>query len=64
MRGYKKTMVGSTITFIYIIAGFACCGMGTWAAIEGLITQFGPGATVATSFGCPAPVQSLHRPHI
>ncbi|KAK5108117.1 hypothetical protein LTR62_008771 [Meristemomyces frigidus] len=56
MRGYKKTMVSSTVTFIYILAGFACCGLGTWAAIVGLIEQFGPGGTVATSFGCSVPI--------
>ena len=56
MRGWKKTWYISTPTFVYILAGFACCGMGTWAAIEGLIAQFGPGGTVATSFGCPVPV--------
>ena len=56
MRGFKKTWLVSSITTIYILLGLACCGMGTWAAIEGLIAVFGPGGTVATSFGCPVPV--------
>jgi hypothetical protein len=56
MRGFNKTWYTSIPCTIYILAGLACCGMGTWAAIEGLIAQFGPGGTVATSFGCAVPV--------
>jgi len=56
IRGFKKSWTISLPTTIYVIAGLACCGMGIWAAIEGLISVFGPGGTVATSFGCPAPV--------
>ncbi|EXJ87654.1 hypothetical protein A1O1_04578 [Capronia coronata CBS 617.96] len=56
IRGYKKTWLRSTIALIYVLLGLACCGMGTWAAIEGLIDVFGPGGTVAVSFGCPVPV--------
>jgi hypothetical protein len=56
IRGFKKTWLTSTATFIYILLGLACCGMGTWAAIEGLIEVFGPDGTVAVSFGCPVPV--------
>jgi hypothetical protein len=40
----------------YFLGGLACSGMGCWAAIEGLIQVFGPGGTVATSFGCASPV--------
>lgn len=28
IRGYKKTWMISTPTFIYVLAGLACCGMG------------------------------------
>lgn len=56
VRGYKKTWLRSSIGIVYILLGLACCGMGTWAAIEGLIAVFGPGGTVATSFGCAVPV--------
>lgn len=56
LRAYKKTWLISTTTFVYILLGLACCGMGTWAAIEGLIDVFGPDGTVAVSFGCPVPV--------
>jgi hypothetical protein len=56
VRGFKKTWLRSTAGIIYVMLGLACCGMGTWAAIEGLIAVFGPGGTVATSFGCAVPV--------
>ncbi|KAI7306026.1 amino acid transporter-like protein [Hortaea werneckii] len=56
MRGYKKYFFINTFTTLYFLAGLACSGMGTWAAIEGLIQVFGPGGTVATSFGCAVPV--------
>lgn len=55
-RGFKKSWKISAPTLLYVIAGLACCGMGTWAAIDGLIIQFGGGGTVATSFGCAVPV--------
>lgn len=51
-KGWKTTFPNS----FYILCGLACSGMGTWAAVEGLIQIFAPGGTVATSFGCPAPV--------
>lgn len=56
IRGFKKTWFRSIISVIYILLGLACCGMGTWAAIIGLIEVFGPEGTVAVSFGCPVPV--------
>ncbi|KAI7157959.1 hypothetical protein KC349_g5248 [Hortaea werneckii] len=56
VRGYKKYFLINTFTTLYFLAGLACSGMGTWAAIEGLIQVFGPGGTVATSFGCAVPV--------
>lgn len=56
MRGYKKTWYFSTPMVVYVLLGLACCGMGTWAAVEGLIEQFGPKGTIASSFGCAVPV--------
>jgi hypothetical protein len=56
VRGYMKNWALNTFYFTYFLAGLACCGMGCWAAITGLIEIFGPGGTVATSFGCAAPV--------
>lgn len=54
IRGYKKTFVVSTLVILYTAAGLATSGMGTWAAIEGLIAQFGPGGQIVTSWGCVA----------
>jgi hypothetical protein len=48
VRGFKKSWIVSLPMTIYILLGLACCGMGIWAAIEGLISVFGPGGTVAT----------------
>ena len=48
IRGFKKSWMISLPTTIYVILGLACCGMGIWAAIEGLISVFGEGGTVAT----------------
>ena len=56
VRGFKARWLQMTCYFLYMLGGLACCGMGSWAAIEGLITIFGPGGTVATSFGCASPV--------
>jgi hypothetical protein len=55
-RGYQKTWLRSSVGTVYVCLGLACCGMGTWAAIEGLIAVFGPDGTVAASFGCAVPV--------
>ena len=56
VRGFKKNWHINTFNTLYFLGGLACCGMGSWAAIEGLIAVFGPGGTVATSFGCASPV--------
>ncbi|KAF2152768.1 transmembrane amino acid transporter [Myriangium duriaei CBS 260.36] len=56
IRGYTKVWYITIPNTIYFLGGLACSGMGTWAAVEGLIAVFGPGGTVATSFGCAAPV--------
>ncbi|KAM0719427.1 hypothetical protein Q7P37_005332 [Cladosporium fusiforme] len=56
VRGFTKSWKVSVPTLVYVLLGLACCGMGIWAAIEGLISVFGPGGTVATTFGCAAPV--------
>lgn len=55
-RGFMKSWYISVPVLLYVCGGLAASGMGTWAAIEGLIAQFGPGGTVATSFGCAVPV--------
>ena len=56
IRGYKKYWHINIFNTIYFLGGLATSGMGCWAAIVGLIQVFGPGGTVATSFGCAAPV--------
>ena len=56
VRGYFKRPISHTITLLYFLAGLACSGMGSWAAIEGLISVFGPEGTVATAWGCASPV--------
>lgn len=56
VRGFMKRWHVNTFCTLYFLAGIACSGMGTWAAIEGLISIFGPGGTVATSYGCASPV--------
>lgn len=56
VRGYKKSWMVVTPAFLYFLAGLACSGMGTWASVEGLKDVFGPGGTVATSWGCAQPV--------
>ena len=56
VRGYFKNWPSTISNTLYFFGGCACCGMGSWAAIEGLITIFAPGGTVATSFGCAVPV--------
>jgi hypothetical protein len=56
IRGYSKNWHVNILNTIYFLGGLATSGMGCWAAITGLIAVFGPGGTVATSFGCAAPV--------
>ncbi|KAJ3498815.1 hypothetical protein NLG97_g825 [Lecanicillium saksenae] len=48
-RGFMKAWYINIPCAIYCLAGLATSGMGTWAAVEGLISVFGPGGTVATS---------------
>ncbi|KAL7801007.1 transmembrane amino acid transporter domain-containing protein [Trichoderma afarasin] len=55
-RGFMVNWHINSMNIIYFLGGLVCSGMGSWAAIEGLIQVFGPGGTVATSFGCAAPV--------
>jgi hypothetical protein len=56
VRGFMKNWHINTLSVIYFLGGLVCSGMGSWAAIVGLIQIFGPGGTVATSFGCASPV--------
>lgn len=55
-RGFRKHGLVNLGGVLFACGGLACCGMGAWSAIESLIALFGPGGTVATSFGCAVPV--------
>lgn len=55
MRGLTKTWYLSIPAILFAMGGLASSGMGSWAAIEGLIQVFGPGGTIQTSWGCAAP---------
>lgn len=62
-NGWKRWWRGFTVSWhinlfslFYGLGGMACCGLGAWAAITSLQALFGPGGTVATSFGCAVPV--------
>lgn len=56
VRGFMKYWYITIPTFLYVICGLATSGMGTYGAVEGLIAIFGPGGTIATSWGCAVPV--------
>lgn len=55
MRGLMKTWWYSIPAILFAMGGLASSGMGSWAAIEGLIALFGPGASIQTSWGCAGP---------
>lgn len=54
-RGFMVNWLTNTIDFIYFLGTLTVSGMGTWSSIEGLIDAFS-GTSVATSWGCTAPV--------
>lgn len=56
IRGFMKQWYMNIPFALYFLAGLACSGMGTWAAIEGAIAVFAPGGTIATSWGCSVPI--------
>lgn len=55
-RGFKVNWHINSFNIFYALGGLVCCGMGAWSAVEGLISMFGPGGTVARPFGCAVPV--------
>lgn len=56
VRGFARKWYISVACTVFFLGGLALSGMGTQAGIEVLISAFGPGGTVATSWGCAAPV--------
>jgi hypothetical protein len=55
IRGYKKTWILTTLNIIYLLGALVVCGLGMYSAISALMSAFGGGGTVATSFGCTSP---------
>lgn len=55
IRGYKKTWFLTTLNIIYMTGALVVCGMGMYSAIEALMSAFGSGGTVTTSFSCTSP---------
>lgn len=55
-RAFKVNWLINVCNFIYGLGGLVLSGLGAYAAIESLIEVFGPGGTVATSFGCAVPL--------
>lgn len=55
MRGYRKTFVVTSLNIVYLLGALVVCALGMYSAIEALISAFGGGGTVATSFGCTSP---------
>jgi hypothetical protein len=55
MRGYRKTWMLTSFNIFYLLGSLVVCAMGMYAAIKALMTAFGGGGTVATSFGCTSP---------
>ncbi|KAK5164760.1 uncharacterized protein LTR77_009423 [Saxophila tyrrhenica] len=54
-RGFMKKWYINVPVTLFILGALACSGMSTWAAIESLISIFGPNGTNATHFGCGSP---------
>jgi hypothetical protein len=54
-RGFLKHWYFNVFDVLYLLASLVTVGLGSYAAIEGLISSF-DGTSVATSWGCTAPV--------
>lgn len=55
-RGYLKTFWMSSFNIIYFLGSLVVCALGCYAAIEALISAFGPdGGSVTTHFSCVSP---------
>jgi hypothetical protein len=55
VRGFKKTLLMSSLNIVYFLGSLVVCGLGCYAAIEALISAFGSGGTTATHFSCTSP---------
>jgi hypothetical protein len=54
-RGFRKNWMLNSFNGIYFLGALATCALGVYSSVEGLISAFS-GTSVATSFGCTAPV--------
>jgi len=54
-RGYMANWHINSFDLVYFLGSLAAVGLGTYAAVEGLISSFDR-TSVATSWGCAAPV--------
>ncbi|KAJ3494588.1 hypothetical protein NLG97_g3980 [Lecanicillium saksenae] len=54
-RAYKKRPLVNTFNIIFVLSGLVTTALGVYSSVEGLIGAFN-GKSVATSFGCRAPV--------
>jgi hypothetical protein len=55
MRGFRKTWMLTSFNIFYLLGALVVCAMGMYSAIKALMTAFGDGGTIATSFGCTSP---------
>ena len=53
-RGLLATWWYSIPAILFALGGLASSGMGSWSAVESLISIFGPGGTIQTSWSCTA----------
>lgn len=56
VRGYSQNLWLNIASTLYAMGGLTLSGMGSWAAIEALIVFFSGASSIATSWGCAAPV--------
>ncbi|MCJ1281363.1 hypothetical protein MMC26_000682 [Xylographa opegraphella] len=55
IRGYRKVLLLNLFNTFYLLGALVVCGLGCYSAIMALISAFGNGGTVATSFSCTSP---------
>jgi len=56
VRGFMKKWHINIASTLYFLVGLSLSGMGSWAAIEALIAWADGQSSIATSWGCTAPV--------
>lgn len=56
VRGFMKKWHINIASSLYFLGGLTLSGLGSWAAIESLITWADGESSIATSWGCAVPV--------